>query len=73
MSAKQAIEAKRAELVADGLARVVEAAKFLGLSKSMVYDMMNDGTLASVRIGGARRIPRKALIELAAGNLEGVN
>ncbi len=63
---------KRNELVADGMAKVAEAAKFLGLAKSTVYGLMDSGELPSVRIGGSRRIPKRALIDLAAKSLEGV-
>jgi excisionase family DNA binding protein len=42
-----------------------EAAVLLGLSRSRVYELMNDGTLPSARIGKLRRIPVDALHELA--------
>ena len=56
-------------LVADGMDRVPRAAQFLGVSKSMMYRMMDNGQLAYVKLGKARLIPRKALVELAARNL----
>ncbi len=59
------------ELVADGLVRVAEAQEFSGLSRSKLYELMEAGDLAYVKIGRARRIPRRALIELAARNLTG--
>lgn len=57
------------ELVGDGLKRVPEAAAFLGVSRSHVYMMMEQGTLPFVKLGRSRRIPWRALIELAASNL----
>ncbi len=58
-------------LLADGMMTVVEAADFLRLSRSKLYHFMDQGELAFVRFGedgrrAARRIPRRAVIELAA-------
>ncbi len=61
----------RTELVADGLLVVSKAADFLGLSRSKIYALMDSGELVYVKLGRARRIPRRALIELAAANLKG--
>ena len=45
------------------LLRVAEACQTLGLQKSKVYELMNEGRLKSVRIGAARRIPEPMLRE----------
>ncbi len=58
-------------LVADGLMTVREAAAFLRLSRSSVYALMDHGELAFVKLGRSRRIPRRALVELAASVLRG--
>ncbi len=58
-------------LVADGLMTVKEAAEFLRLSRSSVYALMDHGELAFVKLGRRRRIPRRALVELAASGLRG--
>ncbi len=58
-------------LVADGLMTVSEAAAFLRLSRSSVYTLMDHGKLAFVKLGRSRRIPRRALVELAARGLRG--
>ncbi len=58
-------------LVADGLMTVREAAQFLRLSRSSVYALMDHGELAFVKLGRSRRIPRRALVELAASGLRG--
>lgn len=50
----------------EGLIDVIEAARLMGLSKSKVYKMTDDGTLRCVKIGAAKRIRREdvqALIE----------
>jgi excisionase family DNA binding protein len=47
--------------IAPLLVRVEEAARLLSLSRSMIYEMMNNGELPSVRCGAARRIPLAAL------------
>ncbi len=43
------------------LLRVEEAARLLGISRSHLYDELNAGTIPSVYIGAARRVPRRAL------------
>ncbi len=66
----------RETIVADGLMTVPEASAFLRLSRSTLYNLMDSGRLAYVRLIGdgrraARRIPRKAVIALAAAHLVG--
>jgi excisionase family DNA binding protein len=60
-----------AALVADGLLTVRECAEFLHLSRSKVYELMNAGILCYAKLGRSRRIPRRAVIELAAQELRG--
>lgn len=43
------------------LLKAEEAAQMLGLGRGTVYAMMNDGTLPTVRMGRAVRIPMDAL------------
>jgi excisionase family DNA binding protein len=38
-----------------------EAAKVLSIGRSKVYELMSGGQLASVRIGGSRRVPADEL------------
>ncbi len=59
------------DLVADGLLTVPEAAGFLRLSRSNLYALMERGELRFVKIGRSRRIPRRAVIALAACGLRG--
>ena len=59
----------RAELLADGLHRVAEAARFLAMSRSTLYAMMASGALPFVKIGKSRRVPRRAVVELAVRGL----
>ena len=54
------------QLVADGLQRITDAAKFLGISRSLVYRLIDSGALPTVRIGRSRRIPIRAVREFAA-------
>lgn len=56
---------RRRELLADGVCSVSpEAEDITGLKKSKLYELMQRGDLPYCKIGGARRIPRRALIEL---------
>lgn len=57
------------ELVTEGLHRISETARFLSISRSHVYQLINSGVLPSVRIGRSRRIPIKAVLDFAAANL----
>lgn len=56
---------------AKGLFTVLEAARYLSLSRSMIYNLMESGKLRYVKIGSARRIPRDCCRELIESNLIG--
>ncbi len=43
-----------------------EAAQALGIGRSKLYQLMQDGVLESVHIGACRRIPTDALLALVA-------
>jgi excisionase family DNA binding protein len=43
-----------------------EAARALGIGRSKLYELMQDGVLESVHIGACRRIPAEALTALVA-------
>jgi excisionase family DNA binding protein len=43
-----------------------EAARALGIGRSKLYELMQEGVLESVRIGACRRIPTDALLALVA-------
>ncbi len=61
----------RTDVVAEGLLTVTDAARFLSVSRSKLYEMMDRGELPYVKLGRSRRIPRRALVELAASGLRG--
>lgn len=48
----------------DGLVGVTEASKYLSLSRSALYGLMDRGELDYVKIGRSRRITRQAILEL---------
>lgn len=60
---------KAVELLKEGLLTVREAEQFSGWKKSSLYRFMERGDLPYVKIGAARRIPKRALIEFLAKNL----
>ena len=57
------------QIVEGGFDRVRDAAKFLGISVSQVYLLMDRGELRYAKFGRSRRIPHRALIEFAARSL----
>ena len=59
------------EIVSGGLMTVSEVARFLGLSRASIYLLMERGELPWVKLGRARRVPRRAVVELASRNLLG--
>ncbi|MBM4073196.1 MAG: helix-turn-helix domain-containing protein [Planctomycetes bacterium] len=60
---------EKQELLAEGLDRLCDAEEFLKLSRSRIYQLISEGKLPCVRIGRSIRIPRRALVELAASGL----
>ncbi len=60
-----------AALVEDGLMKVAAAAAFLSHSRATLYTLMDRGELPFVKIGRSRRIPKRAVVELAARGLRG--
>ncbi|MBI2379095.1 MAG: helix-turn-helix domain-containing protein [Deltaproteobacteria bacterium] len=61
----------REDLVAEGLATCPEAQAFLRVGHSTLYRLMGCGELAYVQIGRSRRIPWRALRDLASRHLRG--
>ena len=58
-------------IVADGLMTISEATKFLSISRSKLYTMMDKGELAYVKLGRCRRIRRRELTDLVSRELRG--
>jgi excisionase family DNA binding protein len=54
------------ELIADGLVSPDEAMRFLGISRPTLNRLLDQGVLPTVRLVTTRRIPRRALVDLAA-------
>ena len=52
------------------LVSLSEAARFLGVSRGTLYDLLRTGQLASVHIGWLRRIPPGELRRFVAARLE---
>lgn len=59
------------EVMRDGLMTIGEACEFLSVSRSFVYQLLDTGQLPFVKMGKSRRIPKRALTQYAAGNLQG--
>jgi excisionase family DNA binding protein len=49
------------KIVDDGLAKIGEGAKFLGVCRAKIYGLMDSGELPYAKIGKCRRIPWAAL------------
>lgn len=60
------------EIIRDGLERVSDTARFLGMSRSYVYRLIKDGVIPSVKIGKSRRVPVRAVRQLALDNMVSV-
>jgi excisionase family DNA binding protein len=56
-------------MVQEGLITIEAAMDFLGISRASLYRLIKDGILPTVKLIGARRIPRRALIDLAASRV----
>ena len=54
------------ELIAEGLVSLDEAMKFLSISRPTLNRLLDQGVLPTVRLVATRRIPRRALLDLAA-------
>jgi len=59
------------EIMKDGLMSIAETCEFLSVSRSFVYQLLDTGQLPFVKLGKARRIPKRAVTQYAAGNLQG--
>lgn len=46
---------------------VEEAAELIGISRSMLYLLINNGSLRTVKLRGRRLVPRDAIEALIAG------
>ena len=57
------------QIVQEGLVTIETAMDFLDISRASLYRLINDGTLPTVKLIGARRIPRRSLIDLAASRV----
>lgn len=48
------------------LLRPEEAAQYLGIGRTKIYELIRSGALRSVRIGALRRVPASALTEFVS-------
>lgn len=62
-------ETDKDDIVSEGLERVSDAARFLGISRSSVYKLIALGMLPSAKIGNSRRVPIRAVRVLASERL----
>ena len=56
-------------IISEGLERVSDAARFLGISRSSVYKLIASGIMPSVKFGNSRRVPIRAVRELVLDRL----
>lgn len=57
-------------VIEDGFAKPTEAARFLGVGKTWVYELIRNGTLSHIRQGRRVSIPWIALREYAEALLQ---
>lgn len=48
-----------------------EAAKAMSIGRTGVYGLIQRGELASLKVGGSRRVPVHAIEEFISNNIEG--
>lgn len=60
-----------AEILRDGVLTVRAAGEFTGWSVASLYAAMERGELQFVKLGRSRRIPKRALVDFMARNLQG--
>jgi excisionase family DNA binding protein len=65
------VNAKDKALVDEGFGTVGEVMRFLGLSRSKLYELMDRGELQYAKLGRNRRIPWAAVKVLAAQAMVG--
>jgi excisionase family DNA binding protein len=56
-------------VIEDGFVSVPEVARFLRISRSKVYALMDSGEILYAKFGRCRRIPKKALAEFTERSL----
>jgi excisionase family DNA binding protein len=61
--------ATASQLCEQGLFKPLEAARFLGIGRTSLFELLRTGALPYVRILGERRIPRRACIAFAEARL----
>jgi excisionase family DNA binding protein len=59
------------DIFGEGSMTVAQAAAFLNISRSKVYQLVDAGRLRSTKIDRTRRIPRRVLLDFAAAHLQG--
>lgn len=57
------------DFLSDGLERIADSARFLGMSRGQIYKLINLGMLPSVKLGRSRRVPVRAVRDLARAHL----
>jgi excisionase family DNA binding protein len=57
---------EQVELFGDGALGVAEAARFSGIGRTTLYELMSAGKLAYTKVGSRRLIPRRGLVALLA-------
>jgi excisionase family DNA binding protein len=57
------------ELFQDGAMGVNDAAKFIGVSRAVLYRLMEKGTIPFAQPAGRRLVPRRSLVRWLASSL----
>ena len=70
-AAPSAVAASAVHLADGGFATVPQAAAFLGLSRTTIYNLMDNGSLRYAKFGKSRRVPWAALRSFGASRLVG--
>jgi len=55
------------EMLVQGVVTARESAEFLGISRTTLWDLMDQGDLVWLRLRGRRMVPRRALVDYLSG------
>ncbi len=66
------VKSKPDDILSEGVVSVDEACEFLSVGRTSIYDLMDKQVIPWTKVGGRRRIPRKALRDYLMSGMRGL-